>query len=362
MARLNRRKFLKTCAASGVGGLLGSTAALARELSEDRSKERHAKYIFNYSSPYFTAEYETSPHVHLEIKHLVEKYTKNKVFVRIHDGGRNGIGASLGNHVKTNMSQGALLSISNFSPIIKEFDILNIPFWSARETEYLRLVSSEIWHKLVLSKTRRAKIQVLFHYVVGARTATSTRLYGKLIKSPKDFQGIRFRVPKSEILKIFYELTGAKPEVFPWKLCARTAEKGRYDALDPSVVGLYCGPEGLRKHLGVISQIESVQDGWLAIASADFIDSLDRRTRMEFLDAFQEVQVAQVKAYGRANELCAKAFANLDTRVYTPSQEEKEILARSFGHSHPAWNPVKKRLLGENGLNVFDQLYKVAKG
>jgi len=48
--------------------------------------------------------------------------------------------------------------------------------------------------------------------------------------------------------------------------------------------------------------------------------------------------------------------------MHTPTPQEKEVLAKSFGHTNPAWNPVKKRLLGNNGIAVFDELYKIAKG
>ena len=49
-------------------------------------------------------------------------------------------------------------------------------------------------------------------------------------------------------------------------------------------------------------------------------------------------------------------------KVYTPNKKEKEILSNAFGHTNPVWEPVKKRLLGSNGLAVFDDFYKVVHG
>jgi len=86
---------------------------------------------------------------------------------------------------------------------------------------------------------KEKKLKVLFPYVVGARTATSTNACGKLIKAPEDFEGIRFRTPGS-------------------------------------------------KSLGV--------------------------------------------------------------KIYTPTPQEKDVLAKTFGHTNPAWEPVKKRLLGNIGM------------
>ena len=221
MKAIRRRTFLRHSLRAGIGlscmtffpgQLLNSRLAFAGDAKEEKKKEKLAKYVFNFSSPYFTSDFETTPHAHLEIKELIEKYTKNKVFVKIHDGGINGIGSSLSNSVKFGMSQGALISVSNLVPMVPELDILNIPFWSSHETEYVRLFNSQAWEKYVLSKTQQDKLHVLFPYVVGARTATSTKIYGKLIKSPKDFEGIQFRIPGSKNLEIFYKLAKAEPQ------------------------------------------------------------------------------------------------------------------------------------------------------
>jgi len=366
-----RRAFIKDSLKLGAGlsiinsfpiGLTDFNLAFAESSKEDKKKEKLAKYIFNYSSPYFTKNFQTTPHAHQEIKTYIEKYTQNKVYVKIHDGGVNGIGTSLANSVKFGISQGALISVANLAPMIPEVDILNIPFWSSNETEYVRLFNSQAWESHVLSKMEKYKLKVLFPYVVGARTATSTKIYGKLIKAPKDFAGVRFRIPGSKSLAIFYKLAKAKPQNIAWKLCARTAKRGRYDALDPSVIGLYAGPENLNKELGTISEIELVHDGWVAIGNTDFIESLDKQTRSQFFDALKEIQTSQLKKYQQAKNYCSEEFKKFNVKIYTPTSEEKKVLRESFGHTNPAWDPVKKRLLGDNGLQIFEKFYKIAKG
>ena len=363
---INRRAFVEYSLGVGAGFLLtGQLAkhdpAVAEDANEERKKEALASYSFSFSSPYYTSNHETTPHAHREIKRLVEQYTNNKVHVKLHDGGSMGIGSALANSVRYGLTDGALLSASNLSPLVNEFDVLNIPFWSANEDEYVRLFSSSAWDKYVLSKTSSYKLRVLFPYVVGARTAASTKQYGKRIVAPEDFAGLEFRIPGSKSLGVFYQLAKANPRAIPWRLCAKTARKGRYQALDPSTIGLYSGPDGLNKELGVISEIETVHDGWVAIANTEFIESLDPETRTQFLDSFQEIQSEQVKLFQQAKNFCTQEFAKLGTEIYTPTQQEKNVLAESFGHTNPAWLPVKKRLLGDDGIRVFDELSKIAK-
>jgi TRAP-type C4-dicarboxylate transport system substrate-binding protein len=338
-----------------------TTKVFAGELArEEARKEKLAKYVFQFASPYFTDKFLTTPHAHQEIKALVEKYTKGKVYVKISDGGVAGIGSSLANSVRYGTVQGALLSVSNLSPMVGELDLLNIPFWSSDEKQYTRLFASSVWDKYVISKVGQYNLKILFPYIVGARTATSTRKYGKLIKTPKDFEGISFRIPGSKSLAEFYKLAKSIPMSIPWKFCAKTARAGRYDALDPSVVGLYSGPDGLNKELGTISDIESVHDGWVAIGNLDFIKSMDQVTRTQFMDAFVEVQSAQLALYHRSRKYCIDEFAKLGTKIYTPTAREKAELARAFGHQNPAYDHIKKNKLGAHGMKIFDELFKVA--
>jgi len=371
MKTLKRRTFLRRAVGVGAGlsyfalhpdQIWEANAAFAADAAEEAKKAKLAKYTFTFSSPYITSRHVTTPHAHLEIKRLIEAYTKNKVHVIIHEGGIDGTGSALSNRVRYGKSQGALLSVANLVPLVSELDVLNIPFWSSSKSEYVRLFKSQAWDKHVLSKTAKHKLKVLFPYVVGARTATSTRKYGKLIKSPADFEGVKFRIPGSKSLAVFYKLTKAKPLKFAWNLTARTARIGRFQALDPSVIGLYSGPDNLREELGIISEIESVHDGWVAIGNTDFIASLDSETRTQFMDSMAEIQTEQVKLYRNSRGFCIEEFAKLGTKTYIPTPKERELLASSFGHSNPAWTPVKKRLLGEDGVTVFDKLFKVAKG
>lgn len=367
MDKLSRRTLLKASLAAGAGLCVPnlmqtSRAEEALPAPEEIAKERAAKYVFNFGSVYATENYLTTPHVHLQIKQIVEKSTNNKVYVKIHDKGARGSESQLANAVKYQAMQGGLLSIANLSPLVNEFDIINIPFWAADDASYLRLVGSHAWNKYILSKTAPHRIKILFHYVIGARTATTVRHYGKLIRSPEDFAGVQYRIPNSKTLGTFYKLAKAIPRAIPWNLTAATARAGRFDALDPAIVGLYSGPDNLKNEIGVISDIGLVHDGWVAISSTDFIESLDASTRTQFLDAFLAIQAAQFDAYQNARKYCEQEFAKLDVKIYAPSKQEHAALVHAFGHANEVWTPVKIALLGPNGPAVFDQLYRAAKG
>ncbi|MBG07807.1 MAG: hypothetical protein CME68_03555, partial [Halobacteriovoraceae bacterium] len=129
-----------------------------------------------------------------------------------------------------------------------------------------------------------------------------------------------------------------------------------------AIIGLFAGPDNLKNEIGVISEIESVHDGWVAIGNQKFIDELDQKTKSQLLTAFEEVQLKQFQAYQGARNYCVKEFEKLGTKIYALTAAEKDSLSKAFGHQNAAYNDIKTGLLGPKGLSIFDQLYKAAKG
>ncbi|MCG8668567.1 MAG: hypothetical protein MI867_04070 [Pseudomonadales bacterium] len=368
MEQLNRRIFLKFAVAQGICMTMAASSSPIfagleepnKLLQEENKKRKAAKYIFNFSSPYKSSDYLTTPHAHFEIKELVEKYTNNNVYVSIRDNGTDGYGSPLANQVSHGVTTGALLSISNLSAKTPQVDLLNIPYWAANDQQYLKVFKSDLWRRHVLSKMELKKIRVLFPYVVGERTATTTKKSMKTIRKPEDFFDVVFRVPNSHALESLYSHLKAKPYYVPWDLCAKNANRGRFEALDPSTTGLYAGPNNLRGEIGIISETGFVQDGWVAIANSDFIDSMDSVTQQQFLESFEEIQNRQFESYQRARLLCQQQFEKLGTKIYVTTSKERRILNNRFGYASPIWDDFKTKLLGDDGLNIFAKMHNIA--
>ena len=103
-------------------------------------------------------------------------------------------------------------------------------------------------------------------------------------------------------------------------------------------------------------------DAWVAIANTDFINSLPVRIRHPFLEAMQEIRARQLQHYQRSKALCSKGFKQLGVPIIKLTEAEKSVFASQYGHQNPAWNSYKKELLGKNGIQTFEALYKAAQG
>ena len=78
--------------------------------------------------------------------------------------------------------------------------------------------------------------------------------------------------------------------------------------------------------------------------------------------AWEEIRQVQLLEYESANKFCSNELEKLGTTIYQPTEHEKDVLAKTFWHERSEWGEVKKRLLGEDGLLIFDGMYKAAKG
>ncbi|WP_164503452.1 TRAP transporter substrate-binding protein [Pleionea sediminis] len=324
--------------------------------AEEQRKQASAKYLFTFSSPYKSSQYLATPHVHKELKLIIEEQTNNKVYVNIADGGQHGVGSSLANHVKFNLSQGALLSIANLAPICPAIDLINIPYWCNSDNKFLALFKNPSWIDHIDAQLRKHNLTLLFPYLTGSRTASTLRHYNKPLSNPSDLQGINIRVSNSQALAKFYEIAGANVQNIMWGLAAKTARRKRYEALDSGVIGLFSGPDNLKLEIGTITRIDSVQDAWVAIANNEFLASLDSKTRSQFNNAIDSISEIQRTAYLNCDKYCSTEFQAQGTKIVELTDEQKLAFINRFGPDRAEWKPFIKEHLGGEGFTLFNQL------
>jgi len=350
--KVSRRNFCRSGALLGTGAFAGGSGLLLKTSSASA-----AQHVLGFGSPYAT-DAEFAPSAQGAFKRNVEKVTGGEIQVDIFDNGKRGAGGKLLGGVARNSLQGGIISISNLSRYTSAVDVLNIPFWSATNQNFLNLVKSSAWNDAVNKKVSDKGLHILYPCVVGARTAATVKAYDKLIRVPEDMQGVKFRIPSSEILKQFYDLTGAKPTKVKWSLTAGVARAGRIQALDPSPLGLYSGPDNLKDAIAKISLIDSVHDGWVAILSMDWLKTLPAQLRDKLLEAAELTFQDQLNEARNGNKKVRSAFEALGTEFYEPTADEKKAWQAASGQQRSEWTDWKTKLVGS--VADFDRLVEAA--
>ena len=360
----SRRLFAKRLAVLGLGASL-STPLVAQspckqhsDQEYDQCNQAHTRMLF--ASPYATQQWRSSPHMHQELKRNIEYFSNGKIYFDIYDKGVLGVGTELAALVARGSVHAALISVSNLTPILNTLDILNIPFWCSKRHNYLNLIASKIWQEQVINKIhQQGKLRILMHYVPGSRTVTSTKQFGQTLKTPHDMKDVVFRIPASTVLQQFYEMCGTSAVRVPWKKAAQVAQGGRIDALDPSIVGLFNGPNNLKAHLGAISQIDSVQDGWLLVINQPWFNTLPTRLKLSLEEAAQKTFTEHLNHIEHVERYCEIGLEELGCKLYKPTVDEMALWYAVAGPTLAQWKPTKQKLLGSEAL--FEQFHEAAR-
>lgn len=344
------------------GNLVAPNLTLATQLAEsmfdpdiELMKKKQAHHIMLFASPYDSAFGRVIPHMHIEFKQFIQTMSQGRIYVDIQDQGSLGVGTDLMAAVTRGKVDGALISVSNMSRALPVLDILNIPFWASSNQQLLNLVSSPYWQKKVLDNIEnQGELTVLFHYIVGARTLTSTKKYNRFIKLPSNLNNVNLRVPASKVLTHFYQMTPANVVDVPWAKVAGLAENGQIHALDPSIIGLNAGPNQLNQHIGKIALLNSVPDAWVNVLNQRWLKQLPRDLRLIVKEAAKETFKVHLQ---KLDEITANAAVSLQQQgayITELNRDEQALWLDQFGHHNPQWHEVKRQLLGS--VSEFEKL------
>ncbi|MDH2420389.1 MULTISPECIES: TRAP transporter substrate-binding protein [Cobetia] len=356
-----RRHFMQTAARYGfsaavigaVGGTLFSERAMAATSQEENEREAAADTTLVMATGYALGASRAYPIMQLNFKENLQNFTDGRLYVKLSPGGQLGAGSALITKVQNGTIAMAQHSLSNLSSFAPEVDLVNIPYWCGENQRMVNLLTSKTWSDVVHHKIEKRGFKVLNYICIDPRTvAVREGLLDGPVRVPEDIQGVKFRVPASEILQKVYRLAGANPTPVSWGETSSAMKQGVVDALDPSVQALLVF--GFTDVLSHISNIQSVPDAQVYTCNKEWFDTQPAAIQDAILQAsdvtFRE-NLAKVPA--------ARAYAHDQMRqagvtVYSPTESELNQWKAKCGHQLPAWDDTKRTLAGS--LEEFDRL------
>jgi len=365
VSKIDRRRFMELTAKFGftaaaiamTTGIVGTREAHAARVSnEEKQRKATAKHIMNVATGYILGASRTYPIMQLDFKENVQNFTNGKVYVKLAPAGQLGAGSALVQKVQTGTIQAAQHSISNFAPFAPAADLINIPYWCGENQKFVNLVTSQAWKDEINPKIEARGFKALWYVNIDPRVVALRKGIKGPIKTPDQMEGIKFRVPGSKILQQFYRLLGANPTPIAWGETASAIKQGVADALDPSVEALLIF--GFKDVLSSVtfngavpdSQVYSCNLKWFKSLPTDVQDGIDYASEVTMRQNHAKVPAA--RAYAMAE------LTKVGVEFYVPTASEKDAWVKASGAQLPAWDGIKKELIGS--LSKFDKLFEAA--
>ncbi|WP_224406962.1 TRAP transporter substrate-binding protein [Afifella sp. IM 167] len=348
-----RRRFLSLSAKFGfttamvaaAAGTLFSEEASAQTASEERERESAAKYTITLATEYRIGTTRSYPMIQLNVKENLQNFSNGAIYVKLQPGGALGTGTALAQKVQAGTVEIGQFSLSNFAPFAPAVDLINLPYWCGENQKFVNLITSDVWENQVNKLVREKGFEPMFYFCIDPRTAAKRRgLSDGPFKTPADLEGIKFRVPGSEILKQFYRLLGANPTPVAWGETPSALKQGVADALDPSLGALYAF--GFADVLSWVTFNRPVPDSQVYGMNKQWFDGLDGETKEAIKQASEtclQQNLAQVPA--------SRAFAMAEMRkagveFYVPTEDELAQWKDKAGAQRPEWDEIKTQILG----------------
>ena len=360
----DRRDFLRTAAtfgfttavvAAGAGAM--SKPAAAQTAVEEKERQGNAKHTMTIGTAYKIGTTRSYPIMQLNLKENIQNLTNGQVYVKLATGGSLGVGTKLVEKVQANTIQAAQHSLSNFAPFAPAVDLINLPYWCGENQRFVNLVTSDAWQKEVNSRVEAKGFKPLFYFCIDPRTAAKRRGLGdEPFKTPRDLQGIKFRVPGSKILQQFYRLLGANPTPIAWGETPSAIKQGVADALDPAVEALYAF--GFKDILSWVTFNRPVPDSQVYSCNLEWFNGLPKDVQ-EGIAFASEVTFQQNLAQVPASRAFAMAeMAKAGVKYHSLTDDEYAEWVETAGQQRKEWDDWKKELGGS--IATFDKLYEAA--
>ena len=364
LASAERRNFLRlsgtgaftAAVVAGAGGSLWSDEAAAQTAKEEKERQEAAEHTMVVATAYVLGASRSYPIMQLDFKENIQNATNGKVYVKLAPGGQLGAGGALAQKVQGGTIQAAQHSLSNFAPFAPVADLINLPYFCGSNQRFVNLVTSQAWKDRVHPAVEAKGFKALFYVVIDPRVVAVRKGGAGAVITPADLQGVKFRVPGSQMLQQYYRLVGANPTPVAWGETPSAIKQGVADALDPSVGALYVF--GFKDILSHVTFTRAVPDSQVYSCNAEWFNGLPADVR-EGIDFASEVTAQQNLAkVPAARSYAMSELAKSGVQFHTLSDAQLAEWKAAGGYQRSEWDSFKMELAGST--SVFNQLEEAA--
>lgn len=165
----------------------------------------------------------------LRFAELVEVYSRGSMKVDVYPASQLGSEQAVAKDVQLGVIDMTAVPTQNASIWFKPMDAFVLPFLFKDRHHVERIVTGPIGEELFEEYRQASGIRVVSVFEYGNRAPMNNV---RPITAPEDFSGIKFRVPKNDIMVDTYQALGANPTAIDWGDLYTALQQGVADGLE----------------------------------------------------------------------------------------------------------------------------------
>ncbi|MGB6128168.1 MAG: C4-dicarboxylate TRAP transporter substrate-binding protein [Psychrilyobacter sp.] len=171
----------------------------------------------------------------VRVSDKIKERSNGNIEIQVYAGGQLPIGKDSMEQVANNANWISVDGLNFIGDYVPDFNAINGPMLYKNFDEYLAMTQSGLVKNLK-SEAEEKGIKVLsLDYLFGFRSM----LTDKVVKTPADLEGLKIRVPNSQLYMYTLEAMGANPTPLPFTEVYSGIQQGVVDGLEGSLMTIY---------------------------------------------------------------------------------------------------------------------------
>lgn len=222
-------------------------------------------------------------------------------------------------------------SLSKFEKFTKQFRIFDLPFMFKNIDAVNEFQSTANGQAMKDSMQRRGLQGLQFWHNGMKQMSANVPLI-----SPKDANGLKFRVQSSDVLVAQMKALGGSPQKMAFSEVYGALQQGVVDGQENTWSNIY-GKKFFEVQDGVTETNHGIID-YLVVTSVDWLDSLEPATRKQFLKILEEVTETRNKEAFELNQKNRQAILDSGGTIRTLSASQRQEWVDTM---KPVWAQFK---------------------
>jgi len=162
-------------------------------------------------------------------KELAETYTNGSVKIKLFPSGQLGSEGSAFKGLQLGSVDGYMITMSNLSPHYPLMDVFSLPYCFESMQHMKKVLKSDVAKEFFADFEKKTHVAILTYGSLDTRDLYNTR---KDINTFDDFAGLKYRVPKNEVMIATFKAFGANPVPLAWSETPTALQTGTIDGGD----------------------------------------------------------------------------------------------------------------------------------